>query len=51
MEILLSKGSVKRIGVHVVLTTADGRQHFLKAHDAKAMGDALVTVASETPQK
>ena len=51
MEILVAKGSVKRIGVHVVLTTADGRQHFLKAHEAKAMGEALVAVSSETPQK
>jgi REP element-mobilizing transposase RayT len=37
---------VKRIGVHVVLTM-QGRQMFLSAHDAKAIGAALVDVADE----
>lgn len=37
---------VKRIGVHVVLTM-QGRQLFLSAHDAKAIGAALVDVAED----
>ena len=39
--------TVKRFGVHVVLTLADGRQQFLKPHDAKAIGEALIAVSAD----
>ena len=45
----MTPGTVTRRGVHVVLTL-QGRQMFLSAHDAKAIGVALVDAANETPQ-
>lgn len=42
--------TVKRVGVHIVLTLADGRQQFLKPHDAKAIGEALLTVSADGQQ-